>query len=202
MRKFIAPLLGIVLLAACAGEPKQEKTAENCTINFNRFKTKVGWTAYKTSTKVGVNGKFDQVSIKSIAAKDIESVLTGLEFSINPKSVNTNNADRDNKVFNYFFSTMEMPNLINGGVLEAKAGKAKVMITLNNISKTTDMKYSLENNEFKMSGSINLEDWSAEESIKSLNDICYDLHKGPDGESKLWPDVAINIEATLVEKCD
>ena len=70
--KRIIPVLGLALFAACAGEPKQEKSAENCTINFNTHQTTVGWTAFKTTAKIGVGGKFDQVSITSQPGKTIE----------------------------------------------------------------------------------------------------------------------------------
>ncbi len=201
MKKIIISFIGLALFASCANEPKEQKTAENCTINFNTYKTKVGWTAYKTSAKIGVSGKFDQVSIKSEPGKSIEETMKGLEFIIKAKSVNTDNPERDNKIFNYFFNTMEMPGKIQGGILEAKDGKAKVMLTLNNVSRETAMTYTYENLQLEMSGTIDLKDWSAEGSMKTLNDQCFDLHKGEDGVSVLWPDVAINVSATLVQKC-
>lgn len=201
MKKIALSILGIAILAACGSGPKTNQSAESCTLSINRFKTTVGWTAFKTTAKVGVKGKFDQVNITSQEANTVEDLLTGLEFIIKTNSVNTDNPQRDNTIHNYFFNTMETPGKINGGIQNAKDGVANVVITMNNISRETKLKYSLEGLEFTMNGVINLDDWNTQSSVKSLNDKCYDLHKGEDGISKLWSEVEINISSTLTQTC-
>jgi len=45
-------------------------------------------------------------------------------------------------------------------------------------------------------------DWSGGDAIAALNSVCEDLHKGADGESKLWSVVELNIEASLDKNCN
>ena len=48
-----------------------------------------------------------------------------------------------------------------------------------------------------LTGTMNLKDWNALDALASLNKICFDLHKGPDGVSKTWDDVAIEVNTFL-----
>lgn len=201
MKKLFLALGALSIIAACSSGGENQDSNKDCTLSMNRFKTTVGWTAYKTSAKIGVSGKFDQLNITSKKGQSIEEVLEGLEFVINPKSVNSNNPERDNKIFNYFFSVMNGQKKIQGALSKVSDGKASAMLTLNSVSRATPMTYSFDGTTLTLEGEINLEDWSAEESIKSLNDRCYDLHKGEDGVSVLWPDVAIKVTSTLDKNC-
>ena len=51
-----------------------------------------------------------------------------------------------------------------------------------------------------MTGTMNLKDWDALGALTSLSKVCFDLHKGPDGVSKTWEDVAIEISTFLRKK--
>ena len=48
-----------------------------------------------------------------------------------------------------------------------------------------------------LTGTMNLADWNALDALASLNKVCFDLHKGPDGVSKTWEDVAIEVKTFL-----
>jgi hypothetical protein len=45
---------------------------------------------------------------------------------------------------------------------------------------------------FTVEGVINLEDFGAQAAVESINKACFDLHKGADGVSKTWSEVAIS----------
>ena len=55
-------------------------------------------------------------------------------------------------------------------------------------------------NEFALEGVIDLNLFNGQSAIDSLNYVCKDVHKGADGITKLWPDVAINVSTTLTAK--
>ncbi len=44
---------------------------------------------------------------------------------------------------------------------------------------------------------MNVNNWDAKNALTSLNNECKDLHKGTDGVSKTWEEVAINISSTF-----
>jgi hypothetical protein len=52
-----------------------------------------------------------------------------------------------------------------------------------------------------LSGVIELGNWSAQPNVDALNKVCYDLHKGADGVSKLWPEVKLEVSTTLNKNC-
>jgi hypothetical protein len=46
-------------------------------------------------------------------------------------------------------------------------------------------------------GTMLLKYWNALGALETLNKICFDLHKGEDGVSKTWDDVAIEVNTYL-----
>ena len=50
---------------------------------------------------------------------------------------------------------------------------------------------------YKVSLDRTSSNWNAKSSLDSLNLICKELHKGLDGISKTWSEVAINISSTF-----
>ena len=44
---------------------------------------------------------------------------------------------------------------------------------------------------------MNLDDWSAQKAVASINLACKELHKGKDGVSKTWSEVGIDISTTF-----
>ncbi|MFT4802596.1 MAG: hypothetical protein ACI93N_002376, partial [Flavobacteriaceae bacterium] len=59
------------------------------------------------------------------------------------------------------------------------------------------LSYTTEGNNFTFKGVMNLDDWNASEAIEALNKVCFELHKGADGVSKTWNEVAIEINTTI-----
>ena len=70
-------------------------------------------------------------------------------------------------------------------------------LTMNGVSKKLPFNYSITDKTFTMDGVMKITDWSAEAALNSLNEACKDLHKGADGVSKTWDEVAINITSTF-----
>ncbi len=186
--------------------PKKEEPIA-CFYSYNAANTTLKWEAYKTTERKGVGGTFNTINVKTAidSSSKIIEVIESIKFAIPTNSVNSNNEGRDAKIANLFFGNMKGGDLIIGQVHELqgdeKSGKASFYIILNDIEKEVLFDYTIDDATVKMTGTLNLEDFMANDAIEALNKECYDLHKGEDGVSKLWPDVTITLESTFKKYC-
>ena len=74
-----------------------------------------------------------------------------------------------------------------------------VDITMNDKTVSVPSKIKFMDKAIELSTSIDMASWDATSSIDSLNTVCEDLHKGADGQSKLWPDVSITVTSSYYE---
>ena len=65
-------------------------------------------------------------------------------------------------------------------------------LTLNDVTKQLEVTHSINEKKFMVKHTLNLEDFGALDAVASINEACYDLHKGPDGVSKTWSEVEIS----------
>jgi hypothetical protein len=141
---------------------------------------------------VGVNGKFNQLELKNTQSGDTpEAVLEGASFSIPVSSLFTNDSDRDSKLKQFFFGVLKNTEMI-GGTFNFRDGKCFMTLTLNDVTKQLEVAHTFSNNKFTVNHTLNLEDFGALGAVESINKACFDLHKGPDGVSKTWSEVAIS----------
>jgi hypothetical protein len=193
MKKIAVLALVTLFLVSCK---KEEKTvdivAEPTGLQIILDSTQVNWTAYKTTDKVGVNGKFIQLELKNTQSGETpETVLEGASFSIPVSSIFTDNPDRDGKIKQFFFSVLRNTEMI-GGTFNFRDGKCFMTLTLNDVTKQLEVAHTFSNKKFTVNHTLNLEDFGALGAVASINKACYDLHKGPDGVSKTWSEVAIS----------
>lgn len=199
--KFGMILLTLTFVASChTSEKKKIKTIEN-ELNKQVYSyaidtkgVSVGWTAYKFTNKVGVSGKFDNFKLSVVNdAKSIEGLLKQSKIAIYTASVNSNSEIRDPKLRVSFFKVFNT-DTIKGNILKANNSKGLLNLEMNNITNPLEYSYSIENDTLFLSATIDLEKWKGKSAMQSLNKVCYDLHKGADGISKLWPDVDVTIK--------
>ena len=185
---------------SCKKEEKVETPVEETTevvtevenLKLVADSTKVSWTAYKTTDKVAVGGSFTEIELKNTQEGTTpEEVLEGASFSIPVSSLFTNNPDRDSKLKQFFFGAMNDTELI-GGTINFANGKTTLMLSLNGVAKPVEVESTFENNVFSVNGILNLDDFNGQQAIESINNVCKDLHKGADGVSKTWSEVAIS----------
>ncbi len=206
----------VITLAACSNKKSNEKatsqdanatsSSEVCQLIYQPDSTTLTWTAYKTTEKIGVSGTFNALEINGVkSSRTIQSILENASFSIAIDSINSNNPDRDYKIRQFFFSNMLETESLTGNVTSVegnqKLGKATVALQLNNKQKEVPFTYLLSGNQLKLTANIDLLDWNASAAIDSLNNQCYELHKGGDGISKLWPEVKIELVSTFKKDC-
>lgn len=208
MKKTLILILASALFAGCTPEKKADDSSDNAAEEtktkyaYQRAFTTLTWTAYKTSAKIGVSGSFDEFNITP--GKETGSpteLMNQLSFSIPVSTTNSGNEERDPKIIESFFGVMMNTENITGTFTEINgndsAGSVKINISMNDVSNDVVGNYSVNGNEVKILANLNLLDWKADSSLTALNEVCSDLHKGEDGTSKLWPDVAIEITSKL-----
>jgi hypothetical protein len=193
MKKIAVLALATLFLVSCKKEEKTAVMVEKPTgLQIIADSTQVNWTAYKTTDKVGVNGKFTQLELKNTQSGETpETVLEGASFSIPVSSIFTDNPDRDGKIKQFFFSVLRNTEMI-GGTFNFRDGKCFMTLTLNDVTKQLEVTHTFSNNKFTVNHTLNLEDFGALGAVESINKACFDLHKGPDGVSKTWSEVAIS----------
>lgn len=170
------------------------KKGENYNINTKTVNVK--WTAYKTTDKVPVSGKFNEVIIENIKkGTSVKDAVNGTTFKIPVSSIFTNNPDRDGKLKAFFFKTMIKTIYISGSVELNDDYEGNLTITMNGITKKLPISYSITNQLVKIEGIMDLKNWNAQTALESLNKACIDLHKGADGISKTWNEV--KVEAAI-----
>lgn len=194
----------ILGLTSCKNEKKDTKTETIETAVTKQFvikpeATSVKWTAYKTTEKKGVGGEFTTVNFDEKSGNSPEEALNGLNFSIPISSVFTNDPSntRDAKIKEFFFGAMLDTELLNGTIKYVNNAYV-ASLTMNGVTNDLPLYITItDERRIRLTGTMNLKDWNALEALASLNKVCYDLHKGADGISKTWEDVAIEVSTFL-----
>lgn len=203
--KKISILLMIVALGllSCKNEKKETTTDSTTEItNAQKFvvkseATSVKWTAYKTTEKIGVGGEFSVLNFENKSGSTPEEALNNLNFSIPISNLITKNEIRDAKIKTSFFGSMLNTEFIKGTI---KYVNNKYIATLTMNGATNDLPLEVtitDERRVSLKGTMQLKNWKALGALAALNKVCFDLHKGKDGVSKTWEDVAIEVNTFL-----
>lgn len=200
--KNIALIAVLVLLSittiSCKTDKKNQKNNTEKLYSVEPLTTKVSWTAYKTTEKIGVEGQFTKVNFTNIKKSlTPREALNGTEFSIPISSLFTNNDERDSKLMKLFFGVMDNTEFLSGSLELTSDTEGIATVKMNNISKSFPVEYTLSGQMASFTGILNVEDWNTQKALESLNIACFDLHKGADGVSKTWSEVKIDIVTYL-----
>ncbi|MBD0832351.1 YceI family protein [Aestuariibaculum sediminum] len=195
-------LLASFSLVACKNDKKESKPNIDTEKSVEVFvvkpeATSVKFTAYKTTDKVPVGGEFTVLKFNEKTGSSAEEALNNLKFSIPVSSLFTKDPSRDTKIKESFFGTMLDTELLSG-TIKINNGEYVASLTMNGVTK--DLPLNVEITDARrvlMTGTMNLNDWDALGALESLNKVCFDLHKGPDGVSKTWEEVAIEVSTYL-----
>lgn len=179
---------------------------ENCPYVLANNGLEVHWTAYKTSEKIGVNGRFEDIMAEGMDANaEPIMVFQHAKVIIPIAGLNSDNEIRDPKIKDSFFGSLGINELI-GKVRTIEPttetnGKITLSVMFNQIENPVVGEYTVEGNEITAKFDINVEEWNAASGITELNKVCEDLHTGADGKSVLWPDVTVTIKAKVKKAC-
>ncbi|WP_290700565.1 YceI family protein [Lacinutrix sp.] len=203
MKKIVLLSLLTVLAftTSCKNEAKVSDTEKVVTETANFVVkpegTSVKWTAYKTTKKVPVGGQFNILKFEDKKGATPEEALNNLSFSIPISGLFTNNDARDLKLKTSFFGEMLDPEFLKGTIKHNK-GTYTASITMNGITKDLPLDVKItDERRVTMSATMDLKEWDALGALSALNKVCFDLHKGADGISKTWEDVAIEVTTFL-----
>lgn len=207
-------ILGLVLLVSYHCKEAKKESEENATevmadssekFSLVKDSTKVGFTAYKTTEKLPVGGKFMKIDItKSESGSTAMDAMNGTAFSIPISSLFTNDGTgtRDPKIIEFFFGAMKNTSLISGIFKVSEDGKSSIDVTLNGVTENIPLEAEkISDTAYTFSGVMNLENWDALDAVASINKACEALHTGKDGISKTWSEVAVQAEV-LLEKSE
>jgi polyisoprenoid-binding protein YceI len=164
--------------------------------HYEAKNVEIDWKAYKTPLKIGVSGTFDKVLVKAKNRDSKEAFFHSANITIDTSSINSKNSARDAKLVGSFFEVQDVKE-IKAEVVQLKKDTLTVAITMNSITKDIPLKVDLEDDELEAKGYIDLADFQMLPSLKSINQACFDLHKG-----KTWQDVAIEIDLSLKKVCN
>lgn len=193
--------------AACKSETKKEEIKESVKTEVKKStaafavtnaKNEINFTAYKTTEKIGVGGAFKKVEVLAGGeGSSVKEAIHNTEFSIPVSSLATKDSSRDYKIKKFFFGIMDNTKLLSGKLMLNDDTNGTAKITMNGETKDVPFTYTIVDNTFNMQATIDINTWNASAALASLNKVCEDLHKGADGVSKTWSEVALNITSTF-----
>ncbi len=204
----LAAITTTLTISSCGGDPtieEEEKVEEEiCFYHYDDQSTIFEWTGYKTSSKVGVKGSFNEMTITGDESSDDPiALLESLTFSMTTSSVETSDEARNKKIAETFFGTMTDTEMITGKVKKlSDNGKATISITMNGVSADIEGDYTLEDGKFEFTSSVDVSMWSAVSALEALNVVCSEKHTGDDGETKTWSEVGLSFTTQLKSDCD
>jgi hypothetical protein len=181
-----------------SSDKKVESKKSTATFKLENAKNEINFTAFKTTDKIPVGGQFKKVDITSGGeGNSIKEAINNAEFSIPVSSIFTKDTSRDFKIKKFFFGIMDNTKLLSGKLVLENDTEGYANIKMNGVTEKVAFTYTIAANTFSMKASMDITKWNADEALKSLNIVCKDLHKGADGVSKTWSDVALNITSTF-----
>lgn len=204
MKKLLL-LLAVTAFFSCKNENQVQETAvtpesvvsaDTVTIEntgnelaFNRAKTVLKWSAYKTPEKVAVHGSFDSIRVNNTNTSLIpEEILEGADFTITTSSMTTGDISRDGKIIGLFFHNLSNP-YITGKFGKFENQVVPITLNMNDVEVTKDFSYTFENRKIIITGVIDMvSDFKADTAFGYLHEACAALHM-----DKTWTDVSIEV---------
>lgn len=194
----IASLIVVAFSSTSCKKKAKKDAAAKQEITIDASKTVVNWTAYKTTQKVPVKGQFQKLIItKNGSGNTPSDALNGTEFSIPVSSIFSNNPDRDHKLKTLFFGVMKNAEVLSGTIHIENDNTGFVDFNMNGVIEKLPFSYTQNGSTLEIQSVMHTDTWQAQAAIESINKACFELHKGPDGVSKTWSDVGINISVAF-----
>jgi len=194
-----------VSMYSCKSDKKTDTTQEapivakkTAPFSLEKAKNEINFVAYKTTDKVPVGGQFKKVNIVAGGeGNSIKEAINNTQFSIPVSSIFTKDTSRDYKIKKFFFGIMDHTKLLSGKLILTDDANGIAEIKMNGITEKVSFTYTIVGTVFNMEATMDITKWNASAALASLNTVCKDLHKGADGVSKTWSEVALNITSTF-----
>lgn len=204
MKNTISTFLAIALFVSfisCKEKQKIKAKEDSSTEKFFVVEPKtttINWVAYKTTDKVPVKGQFTKLNIESpIKGKTALEALNNLKFSIPVSSLFTKDSIRDGKLKKFFFGVLDNTELISGTIHINNETSGSVDLKMNGVSQVLPITFFTSDQMVTIDAVMDLDNWNAQNALISINEACKALHTGPDGVTKTWSEVKIEIATYL-----
>lgn len=193
----------LTLIGLFIGVSVAQAKAPKCTYKLDKNSVEIGWTAFKTTEKVAVDGSFKHVTVNGkLTAPNRAKLLKGLTVEVDKSSLETGKPERNVTVGKFFFDKLA-GGKISGRVTDFNedAKSMILVLQLNGQKKDVAMTVETAGDVMKAKGSFDVLDFGAKDAMGSLNQACLDLHKGKDGVSKTWSEVILNFQGKVTSIC-
>lgn len=182
----------------------QDKGSKNCTWNLTKEKTSLTWTGFKTSKKIAVSGKFDEMDItNNESANSLKELLESIKVSIPLYGINSQSDIRDKKLLIYLFGGIKDLGNITGRAINynPKTHSGRFELALNGVKRNVELKATNTGSKWLFKGTLDLMDFDMGGNIATLNEACKALHTGEDGKAKTWTEAEVVIETEINYEC-
>ena len=190
----------LLVLTSCSEHKKETTSPKKETATKSIKKTvltgvqEIRWTAYKTTAKKPVSGVFKAFEFSPKKGKTITEMLNESQLSIDVSSIDSGNEVRDQRLKESFFGVMNDTKKLAGTLKMQDDSKGIVSFTMNAITFDIPVTIAVEKDTIVITGTMNLDNWAAQAAVKALNKACNGEHKGADGISKTWSEVAVSVK--------
>ncbi len=171
------------------------------------------WTAFKTTEKIAVTGTFAHTKLIQgegpIRNARLDRLLASLqaEIPLTADQIKTGNPARDQTLYESFFKKAGAPSL-TGKIRAVKAKgsiepqgtfELRLQSAKNKIS--VPFTFELKGEDLIAKGSLDVLKFGLSAAFESLHEACKMLHTGPDGVSKTWTTVDLQLSAKVTRIC-
>jgi hypothetical protein len=159
----------------------------------------IKFIGYKFTNKTPVSGTFKKVKwdYKKVA-KDIEDSLRGAKFTIDSHSIDAGKKARNTNITNALFKNWGGRE-IKGEVVKVikKRKMAFTKFTVGERSFEVPFRYTMQGKKVRLTAVIDLIEVGFSKSYKLLSKRCAPWHKGKDGKTLTWSEVALEVSAIV-----
>ncbi|MDX1386599.1 MAG: YceI family protein [bacterium] len=180
---------------------------EKCTYSTDPKTIKLEWTAYKFTDKTPVKGGFRTTAIQGFPSGDsLADLAKKLRMDIDGASIESGDPGRNVTVKDFFFNELNPPFKMAAVVKDLQGtdtqGNLMIEIDMNGVTKEVPFEYTATpEGAITAKGGINLMNWNLKKAFDSIHSACEELHTGPDGISKTWDVVDLQITGNFSKTC-
>lgn len=180
----------------------QAQETSSCTYSYKPDSLKIEWTAYKFTEKKGVKASFPVFELKAPeSAPSVKDLFLQTSIVIDPQGLESGDAGRNANLKNAFFKKV-IGSKIKGTIVSYDPAISKIKIEMNGQTKMIAFRMNIDGQKYLAETDIDILDFKMKKPLESLNKVCYDLHKGPDGKSKTWSQVSLSLSTEVLETCN
>ncbi|MCB1214435.1 MAG: YceI family protein [Deltaproteobacteria bacterium] len=214
---YIILCVSLVHLSACQtisswfGDEKKESAEPSATMSCqyqaHPESFELQWTAFKTTEKIPVKGTFTNIQwLGAVQAPSFEELLKTYSVVIDGKTVETHNPGRNATVQEYFFGEWLNQAKIEGKVLGVEGneekGKINIELSFNGVKKVLNFNYEKDHEGLlRAKSGFSMPDFNLQKAFNAIHEACKGLHKGPDGISKTWEEIELELIGRVDQKC-